>query len=241
LFFELAPKAAVLGDSNKELIEAYRVVRDEPERLYKRLRRIRRDLATYHRWRHLKPESLDRETRVLRFLYLNRNCFNGIYRTNMDGEFNVPMGTRLGEYFSRDDLVGCSKLLQKTTLVAGDFIKTLERVRAGDFVYLDPPYAVTSRRIFKEYGKKTFDTADIPRLSESLTAIVKRGADFLVSYADCAEARALALNWYSVRFPVKRHIAGFAGDRKRAYEWLISNRPIAGRGGAAEDGAANDK
>jgi DNA adenine methylase len=229
LFFEIAPKAAVLGDSNGALIEAYRVVRDEPERVYQRLRRIRRDATTYLRWRHLRPTSLDPETRALRFLYLNRNCFNGIYRTNMAGDFNVPMGTRLGEYFSKDDLMRCSELLQRATLVAGDFASTLERVRSGDFVYLDPPYAVTSRRIFREYGKKTFDTSDIPRLSACLTAIAKQKADFLVSYADCAEARALASNWYSVRLPIKRHIAGFAGDRRKAYEWLISNRPITGR------------
>jgi DNA adenine methylase len=237
LFFELAPQAAVLGDSNQDLIEVYRVVRDEPERLYQRLCRIRRDPVTYLRWRYLKPGSLDRETRALRFLYLNRNCFNGIYRTNLAGDFNVPMGTRLGEYFSKDDLVRCSKLLRKATLVAGDFIKTVERVKAGDFVYLDPPYAVTSRRIFREYGKKTFDTADIPRFSESLGAIVRQDADFLVSYADCAEARALALRWYSARLPIKRHIAGFAGDRKKAYEWLISNRPFPLSGRAAKDGA----
>jgi DNA adenine methylase len=145
----------------------------------------------------------------------------------MKGAFNVPMGTRLGEYFSEDDLLTCSKLLQQTTLIAGDFAKTLEQVRAGDFVYLDPPYAVTSRRIFREYGKKIFRTTDIPRLSESLAAIVARNADFLVSYADCTEARALARNWYSVRLPIRRHIAGFAGNRKKAYEWLISNRPVA--------------
>jgi len=226
LFFELAPGVAVLGDSNRELIEVYRVVRDEPERLYRRLCRIRRNLLTYRRWRQLKPKLLDRETRALRFLYLNRNCFNGIYRTNMSGDFNVPMGKRPGKYFSKDDLLNCSKLLRRTTLVAGDFVKTLERVKAGDFVYLDPPFAVTSRRIFKEYGKKTFDSADIPRLSSCLVAIVEKGADFLVSYADCAEARALALEWHSVRLPIRRHIAGFAGDRKKAYEWLISNRPI---------------
>jgi DNA adenine methylase len=226
LFFERAPRLAVLGDSNRELMEVYRVVRDEPERLHQRLCRIPRDLTSYLHWRQLKPETLDRETRALRFLYLNRNCFNGIYRTNLRGEFNVPMGTRLGEYFSKDDLVSCSELLQRTTLVAGDFVKTLERVKAGDFVYLDPPYAVTSRRIFREYGRKTFDTTDIPRLSECLAAIVAQRADFLVSYADCAEARALAHKWHSVRLPTRRHIAGFAGDRKKAYEWLISNRSI---------------
>jgi len=226
LFFELAPSVAVLGDINRELIDVYRVVRDEPERLYRRLARIRRDQLTYRRWRDRKPKGLDRETRALRFLYLNRNCFNGIYRTNGNGEFNVPMGTRAGAYFSREDLLNCSELLHRTTLVVGDFSKTLEKVRGGDFVYLDPPYAVRSRRIFREYGKKTFDTADISRFSASLTAIVKRGADFLVSYADCAESRAFALQWHSVRVPVRRHVAGFADDRRKAYEWLISNRPM---------------
>jgi DNA adenine methylase len=226
LFFELAPKEAVLGDTNRELIEVYRVVREKPERLYRRLCRLERNATTYLRWRNLKPELLDRETRALRFLYLNRNCFNGIYRTNVNGEFNVPMGTRAGKYFSKVDLLACSQLLQTATLIADDFVKTLERVKAGDFVYLDPPYAVKSRRIFKEYGKKTFDTGDIPRLSESLTTIVRQNADFLVSYADCSEAREVAGNWFSLRLPIRRHIAGFSGDRRHAYEWLISNRPI---------------
>lgn len=226
LFFEIAPSEAVIGDNNKELIEAYRIVRDEPECLYQRLCHIPRDLATYYRWRSLNAKSLDPATRALRFIYLNRNCFNGIYRTNLKGEFNVPMGTRLGQYFSKQDLLRCSELLRKTTLIAGDFTKTLGRVQAGDFVYLDPPYAVSSRRIFKEYGKKTFNTSDIPRLSESLVSIVERNADFLISYADCTEARVLAHKWHSIRLPIRRHIAGFAGDRKKAYEWLISNRPI---------------
>jgi len=104
----------------------------------------------------------------------------------------------------------------------------LEHVNKGDFVYLDPPFAVTSRRIFREYGKKTFDTSDIPRFSESLATIVKKEADFLVSYADCTEARALALEWHSIRLPIRRHVAGFADNRRMAYEWLISNRPIPG-------------
>jgi DNA adenine methylase len=224
LFFELAPKSAVLGDSNKELIELYRVVRDEPERLYRRLCHIRRDERTYHKWRSLKPQSLDRETRALRFLYLNRNCFNGIYRTNLNGDFNVPMGTRLGAYLSKNDLLHCAELLQRATLISGDFTKTLKTVREGDFVYLDPPYAVNSRRIFREYGKKTFDTSDIPRLSKSLKAIQRQGADFLVSYADCTEARELGVKWHSIRLPIRRHVAGFARDRRKAYEWLISNR-----------------
>jgi DNA adenine methylase len=136
------------------------------------------------------------------------------------------MGQRPGEYFTKEDLLRCSELLEKATLVAGDFAKTLARVKAGDFVYLDPPYAVTSRRIFCEYGRRVFDTTDIPRFAECLTGIEQAGADFLVSYADCAEARTLAHRWNAVRLPVRRHVAGFAGARKNAYEWLITNLPI---------------
>jgi DNA adenine methylase len=226
LFFSLAPNSAVLGDSNRELIEVYRVVRDAPEKLYQRLRRISRDLETYKRWRGLEPKSLDRDTRALRLLYLNRNCFNGIYRTNTDGQFNVPMGSKLSEYFSKEDLLSCSKLLQTIKLVAGDFTKTLEHVKAGNFVYLDPPYAVNSRRIFCEYGKSVFNTSDISRFAKTLTEIRQTKADFLISYADCREARALARQWNSVRLPVRRNIAGFAGARRDAYEWLITNLPI---------------
>lgn len=135
----------------------------------------------------------------------------------------MPMGSRLGAQLKKADLLSCSTLLKRAKLVMGDFAATVEQVEADDFVYLDPPYAVTSRRIFREYGKKTFDTTDITRLSRSLELIVTRKADFLVSYADCSEARSLAKCWYSLRVPVKRHIAGFTGDRRRAYEWLISN------------------
>jgi len=123
------------------------------------------------------------------------------------------MGKRPGEYFSRDDLIQCSQLLQRASLLAGDFAATLARVKSGDFVYLDPPFAVRSRRIFREYGKLTFDTSDIPRLEEGMEEIVMKGADFLVSYADCREARALAANWQAVRLPVRRHVAGFAEHR----------------------------
>lgn len=224
LFFHLAPHAAILGDMNGELIEVYKVVRDNPDRLYRRLCHLRRDRDTYNRWRSKSPGSLDRETRALRFLYLNRNCFNGIYRTNMAGEFNVPMGHRPGAYFSKGDLLKCSELLGAVELVAGDYRKTLERVERGDFVYLDPPYAVSTRRVFREYGKTTFDVSDFPAFSACVNDLDRRGATFLISYADCREARHLAKHWNAVRLPVRRQVAGFAGARKNAYEWLITNQ-----------------
>lgn len=228
LFFSIAPEAAVLGDANRELIDFYKVVRDEPERLYRRLCRIRRDNATYRKWRSIDPRSLDYATRAVRFIYLNRNCFNGIYRTNLDGQFNVPMGRDQGVYFTKAELIECSDLLFRAKLVAGDFMKTLAYVKPGNFVYLDPPYAVNSRRVFREYGKRLFNAADIPRLAKCLKAIHTAGADFLLSYADCSEARALASQWNAVRVPIRRNVAGFAGARKNAYEWLVTNLSLAG-------------
>lgn len=223
LFFALAPRVAVLGDSNRELIEVYRVVRDAPERLYRRLSRIGRDVETYNRWRSTHPKTLDRDTRALRLLYLNRNCFNGIYRTNTAGYFNVPMGSKPGAYFTKEDLVRCSALLQNIKLIAGDFTKTIEHVKPGNLVYLDPPYAVSSRRIFREYGKRVFNSSDVARFADNLISIDKSKADFLVSYADCREARLLARQWNAVRLPIRRNIAGFADARRNAYEWLITN------------------
>jgi DNA adenine methylase len=225
LFFELAPQAAVLGDNNSSLIELYRVVRDQPENIFRRLCRIGRDSDTYYRWRDLKPAKLDRETRAVRFIYLNRNCFNGIFRTNVKGEFNVPIGVRTGVYISKDDLLLCARLLERATLVAGDFEKTLKHVQAGDFVYLDPPFALESRRVFRHYGNRSFQTTDVPRLGDALRRITAAGADFLVSYADCTEARGLAREWTSIRLPIPRHIGG--NDRRRhAYEWLITNMKL---------------
>lgn len=226
LFFALAPSKAILGDNNACLMEVYSVIRNQPGGIHDRLVRIRRDSATYYRWRQKKPTDLDLETRVVRFLYLNRNCFNGIFRTNSRGEFNVPIGTRTGTYFTRADLMMCSAMLKRTELIAADFAETLKQVKSGDFVYLDPPFAVDSRRVFREYGAECFTTADMTRLAENLRRIKSMGADFLVSYADSKEARAIAKEWNATRLPIRRHIAGFSGNRRRAYEWLISNKPI---------------
>lgn len=226
LFFELAPKKAILGDNNSELMEVYRVVRDRPTGLCHRLGRIARDAETYYLWRKKNPDELDLETRVARFLYLNRNCFNGIFRTNTRGQFNVPIGTRTGTYFTMDDLQRCSLLLKRAKLVAADFGETIKHVRAGDFVYLDPPFAVDSRRVFRQYGARPFSTADIARLAVGLRDIARSGADFLVSYADSKEARALAKDWNAARLPIRRHVAGFGASRRRAFEWLISNMHV---------------
>jgi DNA adenine methylase len=225
LFFAIGPDKAVLGDNNGELINVYRVLRDQPERMHRRLIGIPRERHIYYSWRARDPSTLDPETRALRFIYLNHNCFNGIYRTNIAGAFNVPFGSKLATYLSRHEFVSCAEALSNVKLVSGDFQATLTHVKKGDFVYLDPPYAVSSRRMFRQYGKKPFDTDDVQRLGGELRRINKLGAHFVVSYADCREARRLAVEWHSKKVLVRRHIAGFSDHRGHSFEWIIYNRP----------------
>lgn len=226
LFFELQPKRAILGDSNRDLIKLYRAVKKNPEPLFDMLASIPRNAETYYKWRAKRIDKDDASMRAVRFLYLNRNCFNGIYRTNADGQFNVPFGGKNGKPVGellKDDFMRAAERLKHARLVEGDFAKTLESVRKGDFVYLDPPFAVSSRRVFTQYGKKLFDKRDVGRLATELRRIHSIGAEFLVSYADCVEARELASEWNATKFFVRRNVAGFSRNRRRAGEWLISN------------------
>ena len=165
--------------------------------------------------------------RAARFIYLNRFCFNGLYRTNRSGSFNVPYGGRkTGALPSLEQLLSTSDLLSGTELVSGDFSVVLGRVTAGDFVYLDPPFSVTGRRIFKEYDRATFGESDLARLRRSLTALDELGATFLLSYADSPEGSALADGFLTKRISTRRNIAGFTGSRRNFSELLVTNRSV---------------
>lgn len=224
LFFDLQPTTAIISDKNAELIETYEVVRDNAEIVFDRIVAIPRDKTTYYAERAKNPARLSRIDRAVRFIYLNRNCFNGIYRTNTDGRFNVPFATsRAGAFVTRHEFITAAQLLRGAILRSCDFGTTLRHVGRGDFVYLDPPYVVESRRVFREYGARPFDTRDLNRLSEHLKKLNARGAEFLVSYTDCREARQLARPWYTFRMRLRRYVAGFTGARKLGYELLITN------------------
>jgi DNA adenine methylase len=224
LFFSLRPKSALLGDKNHQLIETYSTVRDAPEEIFSRLQRIPRTSKRYYKLRGIDPQSLSCVDRAVRFLFLNRNCFNGIFRTNLQGKFNVPFASsRVSPYLTRAEFMATAALLKTAEIRAWDFGTTLRYVRTGDFVYLDPPYAVDSRRVFREYGSEPFDQSDLDRLRYHLGQIDARGAKFVVSYADCREARQLGGMWHCRKTRVRRHIAGFANARRIAFELLISN------------------
>ena len=224
LFLHINPDKALIADKNAELIEAYQVIVESPDEVYQTLLRKKRIASTYYFWRKQNPDELSRFDRAVRFLYLNRNCFNGIYRTNRQGGFNVPFSqNRVGRYLTKAEFMESAERLSKAEFRDWDFGTTMRYVQSGDFVYLDPPYMVDSRRVFNEYGKNPFTKDDLMRLRNHLERIDYRGASFLVSYADCAEARELGDGWKTKRMRVRRHVAGFSGARRSAYEILITN------------------
>lgn len=226
LFLKIKPRVAILADLNSTLIQTYRTIRAHPLAVAEALYAIPRDSATYYQIRRTVNSAGNSIERAASWVYLNRNCFNGIYRTNLNGEFNVPFGADQGQYPRTCDFQTTAKLLKNAKLLSGDFGATLRQLRRSDFIYLDPPFAATGVRTFIEYGKRSFGPDDLDRLSRHLDRIDRRGAFFLVSYADCARVQAIARSWNSKRIEVRRQIAGFAAKRRMAGELLITNLPI---------------
>jgi DNA adenine methylase len=225
LFFALKPARAILGDLNPELISTYIEVKY-------RLSAVLEELATlppwnkdeYLRLRRLEPSLLAPHVRAARFIYLNRFCFNGIYRTNLKGQFNVPYsGDRCGAVPPDELFQQCSRRLRGTRFVRGDFERVLRHARKGDLVYMDPPYAVRARRVFCEYDPSTFTHEDIKRMRSWMLNLHSKRIQFVVSYAESDEADLLKKGFSHETVAVKRNIAGFAAHRAMSNELLITN------------------
>ncbi len=224
LFFALDPLKALLGDINSELIGTYRQVKRHSIDVARYLAGFKHGKREYYRLRELNPKALDPQERAARFIYLNRFSFNGLYRTNRSGQFNVPYGgSKPGTLPSVDMLSHYSKKLKKANLISGSFQLTLEQVKEGDFVYLDPPYSISSRRVFREYHMSDFGSKDLRNLRSQLEHLDRKGIPFLVSYGLSREGNDLAKGFHARLVTVQRVIAGFSENRRKSRELLITN------------------
>lgn len=185
VFFQIAPSNSIVSDINTDLIEFYEVLRDSPMDLYREMIKHQQCHCEdyYYTQRNSRPSNpLERASR---FLYLNRTCWNGLYRVNLRGEFNVPIGTKSSVVFETDDYLGASQLLKQSTIESLDFEEIIERSQEGDFVFVDPPYTVKhNNNNFVKYNEKLFSWSDQVRLKESITRSAKRGAFIVVCNAD---------------------------------------------------------
>ena len=157
LFFSLKAKRAVLSDLNKDLINFYLTLRDQPKILFMAFSAFERERSVYLNIRREFCNEKDDFLRAVQFMYLNRNCFNGLFRTNKQGHFNVPYAEKArANYPSEQDFLRASNAIKKTILLSSDFRTVLEaHVERDDFIYLDPPYVKSEGRIFSEYVKTT--------------------------------------------------------------------------------------
>lgn len=223
-FFSLKPERAILGDINPELIATYLEVKHRVDGVIEHLGRLRQSRQQYLALRSARPGALSRSARAARFIYLNRFCFNGLYRTNLQGRFNVPYsGDRCGALPAAGHLRECSRRIHTARLVRGDFERVLEQAQEGDFIYMDPPFAVRARRVFREYDPSTFTHRDVVRLRSWMEKLATARIPFVVSYAESDEADILCKGFGCHKVEVRRNIAGFASNRALCREVLISN------------------
>lgn len=229
VFFALQPEKAVLADLNSELISCYESVRDELPALISWLEQYRYDEKEYYRIRGLDrtPEFhiLPKYVRAARLIYLNRTCFNGLYRVNRSGFFNTPFGRyKNPTIVDRENLTRCAEALRGVTFVTDSFESLLDRVVEGDFVYLDPPYPPLSASAdFTSYTDQDFSWEDQVRLKEVCDQLHARGALFLLSNAGIDSIRELYEGHSIDEVAAKRAINSKGGKRGAVHEFLIRN------------------
>lgn len=191
VFFALRPKRACLSDLNEELVNCYRVVRDEPDALIRLLRSFRNTESDYYRVRATNPRKP--LTRAARLLYLTRLSFNGIHRVNLRGEFNVPYGYKTHlDPFDEAAVLRTSSALQTACLLTADFEQSTEGAQDGDVIYFDPPYTVAhASNGFVKYNERIFSWADQERLACAARRLSDKGCTVVVSNANHSSLSAL--------------------------------------------------
>lgn len=223
LYLYLPGSPAIVSDINPELIHFYKMVRWRPRVVATKLSEWDMREDTYYHVRALSPDKLTAEARAARFLYLNRLCFNGVYRTNARGEFNVPRGSRVPAMPETQELVRLGLRLRQANLLQADFSETLAMAAHGDFIYLDPPYAGRGVRNRGEYGPGSFTASDVDRFYDCVSSASDKGAKILISYADVPVIRKAFSKWKVSSLVVPRNVSGFSRGRGQAGEVFLQN------------------
>ena len=224
VFFALTPKKAFLSDSNGELINAYQVVRDSVEDLMHVLEKYPNDKDFYLSVRAQNPLELSNVARAARFIYLNKTCFNGLYRVNKRNIFNVPFGNyKSPKICDKGVLRNASKALQGVELTATYFDNALSEVHDNSFVYLDPPYLPVSETSFVSYSKKGFDLEDHERLAQVYEELDRKGVKVMLSNSDTEWALDRYKDFRVVEVQSPRNINSKGDGRGKVKELIVIN------------------
>lgn len=185
-FFFLNPEKSIISDSNAELITTYQAVRDNVEAVIKLLSSYKNEETFFYKIRSSDTTKLTDIERAARLIYLNKTCFNGLYRVNKKGEFNVPFGKRDNNFLNKETLRDASEFLQKTKILNSDYLRILQKhAKPKDFIFLDPPYYPVGKfSDFKRYTKEFFYHEDQLKLRDEFDRLVQLGCHVLLTNSD---------------------------------------------------------
>jgi DNA adenine methylase len=225
LFFHVQPARAVLADINSDLITYYSVLRDNPTELVRRLQSLTASRDHYYALREFRPRG--RIQKAVRFAYLNRLAWNGLYRVNRDGRFNVPIGDRLpAAMWSEANLLRASAVLANARLVNSDFRTTARRAAAGDFVFFDPPYPRGCREQvgFNRYASDVFTVKEHRELADIITDMTRRSVQVMLTLTEADHLEEIyPRSLHRNRFESKALIACNGSDRRNVTELILTN------------------
>lgn len=228
IFFYLKSKGfiknkAYLSDSNSNLINAYKVLKSNPKELFLLLKTHFDHEDEYYRMRSAKFS--DPVEKAAQFLYLNKTSFNGIYRVNLKGEYNVPYGRRnLDPIYDFDHLSNVSKALKNTYLSTQDFKNRCKKASKDDFIFIDPPYTVAHENNgFVKYNQSIFSWDNQIQLSKLTASLDKKGAFFIVTNAYHESIKEIYSTGYQEKLSRASNIGGTGAKRTTYKEIIITN------------------
>ncbi|WP_081618379.1 Dam family site-specific DNA-(adenine-N6)-methyltransferase [Thioalkalivibrio sp. ALE31] len=224
IFFATRPRISLIADSNERLIETYIVLRDHPSELLELLKRHEASHGSDYFYKVRNSSYLHPLERAAQFIYLNRTCWNGLYRVNKKGKFNVPIGTDCKRVIHPyDDFHALAKILYGADIQCQDFEKTIDATGPGDLLFVDPPYTVKHNfNGFVKYNEEIFCWEDQERLCEALKRAKQREARITLMNANHDSIRELYRGSFLMT-PVTRasRIAGDPKARGKYNELLI--------------------
>ena len=225
VFFHLQHPCSFLSDSNEELVELYHTVRDVVESLIDALKKHHNEEKYFYEVRSQNPASLSPVERAARFIFLNKTCYNGLYRVNSKGRFNVPFGKYKNPLIcDAERLRAASLALQSAEIIAADFEEALSGAEPRDFIYFDPPYYPLSKTSsFTAYTASNFDISEQERLAQVYRDLHRRGCYIILSNSDTPLIRKLYADFQIIEVQASRAINSRADGRGKITELLIIN------------------
>lgn len=229
LFFKVMPDKAIISDINPELINVYKVIKNHLNELIEDLSKHKNTSEYYYNIRdNMDLSSMNDVERASRFIYLNKTCYNGLYRENSDGKFNVPYGKyKKVNIFDKDNLTKISKYFndKDIQILCSDFEDVCRLAKDGDFVFLDPPYYSDGKvSKFTQYNRKIFDVNDHIRLKKVIDDLTKRNVYVMHTNSNTDFVLDLYKEYHIQKISTNRFINSDPNNRKKEqYEVLIKN------------------